>query len=124
MGNQKNVRKGSRSRRKTERKPRGRVVSLDIDSSKPSVQLELPIAEIVAGLQDSVQQFAIDAGLLVMNGLIEDELEKRVGKKGKHDPDRQARRHGYEEGYVAVAGKKNTMASPTTCKPMNAAIPR
>ena len=93
MRNKKNSKKGSRSRRKTASKTRGTVMSVDPDNSTPSVQLQLPIAEILSGVQESVEQLSIDAGLLVMKALIEDEVERRAGPKGKHDPERCARRY-------------------------------
>ena len=112
MRNQKSAKKGSRSRRKSARRSKGTVVSVDANGAKPSVQLELPIAEILSGVQESVEELSIDAGLLVMKCLIEEEVERRVGKKGKHDPDRQAQRHGHEDGYVVLAGKKMPFERP------------
>lgn len=112
MKNKKNAPKGSRSRRKTARRPKGSVLSVDADSREPSVELQLPIADVLSGLQESVEQLSIDTGLLVMKCLIEEEVERRVGKKGKHDPDREARRHGREDGYVAFAGKKMPFERP------------
>ena len=106
MKKQKNAKKGSRSRRNPGRKPRGTVVSVSPDDSTPSVQLQLPIADILSGVRQSVEQLSIDAGLLVMNALIEEEVERRAGKKGKHDPNREARRWGSEDGYLVMAGKK------------------
>ncbi len=76
------------------------------DDSTPFVQLQLPITDILSGVRQSVEQLSIDAGLLVMNALIEEEVERRAGKKGKHDPNREARRWGSEDGYLVMAGKK------------------
>ena len=105
MKKQKSARKGSRSRRKASRRPKGTVAAVDADSAEPSVQLRLPITDILFGVRQSVEQLSIDAGLLVMNALIEEEVERRAGPKGKHDPSREARRWGSEEGYLVMSGK-------------------
>ena len=112
MKKQKNATKGSRSRRKAPREARGKVVSVDTDSTTPSVQLLLPLADLLSGVQESVEQLSMDAGLLVMKTLIEEEVERRAGKRGKHDPDRQARRWGSEDGYVVLGGKKVPVERP------------
>ena len=75
------------------------------------MQLLLPLSDVLSGVQESVEQLSIDTGLLV-KVLIDEEVEKRAGKKGKHDPDREARRHGHEEGYVVLGGKKVPIARP------------
>lgn len=106
MKNKKSASKGTRSRRKTAAKPRGTVTAVDTDASAPTVQLLLPIAEVLAGIRESVEELSVNAGLLVMHALIEDEVESRAGKKGKHDPDRSARRWGHEDGYFVFGGKK------------------
>ena len=38
----------------------------------------LPIAEILAGVQDSLESLAGHAGLLIMNALLEDEVDQLV----------------------------------------------
>ena len=112
MKNKKNATKGSRSRRKAPREARGTIASVDTDSSDPSVQLVLPLADVLGGVRESVEQLSIDAGLLVMKTLIEEEVERRAGKRGKHDPDREARRWGSEDGYVVLGGKKVPVGRP------------
>lgn len=112
MKKKKNAKKGSRSRRKTPKEFKGTVVSVDADSGTPTVQLLLPLSDVLTGVQESVEQLSIDTGLFVMKVLIDEEVEKRAGKKGKHDPDREARRHGHEDGYVVLAGKKIPIERP------------
>ena len=112
MKKQKNAKKRSRSRRKPAREPKGAVVSTSTDSGSPSVQLVLPLSDVLDGVHESVEALSIDAGLLVMKALIEDEVEKRAGRKGKHDPDRAAGRWGCEDGYVVFAGKKIPFERP------------
>ena len=106
MRKQKSAKKGSTSRRKAARKPKGEVLSVSPDRAAPSVQLSLPIADVLNCVQASLEQLSIDAGLLVMQALLEDEVEQRAGEKGKHDPQRQARRWGSDDGHVVFGGKK------------------
>jgi len=47
------------------------------------------------------------------------EVDEVVGPKGKHDPDRTAKRHGHEEGSMTLGGRRVAMrrrgcAQPTT----------
>jgi len=87
-------------------------VSTSTDSGWPSVQLVLPLSDVLDGIHESVEALSVDAGLLVMKALIEDEVEKRAGRKGKHDSDRTAGRWGHEDGYVVFAGKKIPFERP------------
>ena len=52
--------------------------------TESGVQLLLPIAEILAGVQDSLESLAGHAGLLIMNALLEDEVEQLVGERYEH----------------------------------------
>ena len=71
-------------------RPIPRLTATDADSDTPSVQLLLPRCDVLSGVHESVEALSIDTGLLVMKVLIDEEVEKRAGKKGKHDPDRGA----------------------------------
>ena len=72
----------------------------------------LPIAEILAGVQDSLESLAGHAGLLIMNALLEDEVDQLVGERYSHNPDRRASRHGHDDGYIVFAGRKVPMKKP------------
>jgi len=87
---------------------RGKIVTKD----EASVQLQLPIADILAGLGDTVEALAAEAGLLVMKALIDDEVERRVGPRYAHSANRTAVRWGHDEGHVVFAGRKVVMNRP------------
>ena len=76
------------------------------------VQLLLPIAEILAGVQYSVEALAGHAGLLIMNALLEDEVDQLVGERYTRDSERKASRHGHEAGHVVFAGRKVPLKRP------------
>jgi transposase-like protein len=105
---QKYQKRTARSRRKSPVTFCSEVVGQD----GASVQLRLPVAEILAGVQDAVEAVAAEAGLLVMKTLIEEEVEARAGPRYRHRPERQASRWGAEEGSVVFAGRKVPLARP------------
>jgi hypothetical protein len=83
-----------------------------IDREQESVQLSLPIAEILAGVGEVVERVAAEAGVLVMKALIDEEVEQLAGARYKHQEDREARRWGSEESHLVFAGKKIPFKRP------------
>lgn len=77
-----------------------------------SVQLSLPIAEILASVEDSLESVAGQAGLLIIRALLEDEVDQKVGDRYAHVEKREAFRHGHERGFVAFAGRKAAIDRP------------
>lgn len=102
------TRKTHRSRRKLPGGFRGRIVGVD----QASVQLSLPIAEIIAGMNDGVEALAAEAGLLVMKALLDEEVEQLAGVRYQHADGRLATRWGREDGHVVFAGRKAALARP------------
>ncbi len=99
----------NRSRRNSV-ESRGKVDRLDQDER--SVQLTLPIAEILAGVSDAVERVAGEAGLLVIKALIDEEVEQLAGKRYEHQESRQAQRWGRQESHVVFSGKKVPFKRP------------
>lgn len=99
--------KTNRSSRKVW-EPRGRVDAMDAET----VQLSLPIAEVLAGVQDALEQVIGEAGLLIIRSLLEEEAEQRAGKRYSRDSQQRAMRWGQAQGYVAFAGRKVAMDRP------------
>ncbi len=99
----------TRSRRKSVELG-GRVDQLN--ETEGTVQLSLPIAEILAGVSDAVERVTGEAGILIMKALIDEEVEQLAGERYTHDEERQARRWGREEGYLVFAGKKVPFKRP------------
>lgn len=105
--------KTQRSRRKSPVEFRGQVLGRD----GASVQLSLPITEILAGVEDAVEALAAEAGLLVMRTLIEEEVEQHTGRRYQHCPDRRAVRWGTEVGSVVFAGRRVPLSRPRVRSP-------
>ena len=105
----KTTRTKSRSRRKSA-EVRGKIDQ--IDTGEQTVQLSLPIAEILAGVSDAVERVTGEAGLLIMKALIDEEVEGLAGKRYEHQDERQAHRWGHQESHVVYAGKKKPFKRP------------
>ncbi len=76
----------------------------------PSIQMVLPLTEIVAMLQAGVGNLMREAGLLLMTGVMEEEVRHVVGERYEQNPDRQASRWGKEQGYCVIDGQKVPIA--------------
>lgn len=99
--------KTTRSRRK-QSQLRGKILGVD----EASVQLSLPVADVIAGVQHEVEALAAQAGLLMMKALLEDEVAQLTGPRYAHDERRQANRWGQEDGYAVFAGRKVPLRRP------------
>jgi putative transposase len=51
-------------------------------------------------------------GLRAAGQLFEEEVEGVVGPKGRHNPERQAVRHGYDDGEVTLGGRRLSIRRP------------
>ena len=106
------AKKTNRSRRKTPQEPKGRVRELDQETQEVTLQLPLPLTELLCDVRVAVESVAAEAGLLVMKALIDEEVEEYVGPKGQHNSERQGHRWGSEEGYVVFSGRKVPIKRP------------
>lgn len=71
-----------------------------------NIQMSLPMTEIVSMLQEGVGNLLREAGLLLMMGVMEEEVRQVVGERSVPSPDRQASRWGKERGYCVIDGQK------------------
>jgi putative transposase len=80
--------------------------------TNPNIQMVLPLAEIVAMLQAGVGNLVREAGLLLMMGVIDQEVVHLVGERHVQNPGRHASRWGKEQGYCVIDGQKVPIARP------------
>ena len=66
----------------------------------------LPLAGIVGMLQEGVGHLMREAGLVLMMGVMEEEVRHVVGERSVPNAGRQASRWGKEQGYCVVDGQK------------------
>ena len=103
---------GTRSRRKPAKQLKGQVRRVDGGENATTVQLTLPIKELLAGVSGAIESLAGEAGLLIMKSLIDEEVEQLAGQRCKHDQGDKAVRWGAEESYVLLGGKKVPVRRP------------
>src|SRR5438874_3267730 len=78
----------------------------------PAVQMVLPLAEMVGWLRKGVGELIRQAGLQLMELLMEEEVRELVGERSRPQPDRTANRWGSEQGYCVVMGQKVPVKRP------------
>jgi putative transposase len=78
----------------------------------PSVQMVLPLAEMVGWLRKGVGELIRQAGLQLMDLLMQEEVRELAGERSQRLPDRTARRWGSERGYCVVMGQKVPVQRP------------
>ena len=78
----------------------------------PAVQMMLPMAEMVGWLRKGVGQLIRQAGLQLMDLLMQEEVREVVGERSQRQPERTATRWGSERGYCVVMGQKVPVRRP------------
>src|SRR5882724_8937066 len=78
----------------------------------PAVQMMLPMAEMVGWLRKGVGELIRQAGLQIMQLLMEEEVKSLVGERSRLVPERTANRWGSERGYCVVMGQKVPVERP------------
>jgi transposase-like protein len=78
----------------------------------PAVQMLLPMAEMVGWLRKGVGELVRQAGLQLMDLLMQEEVRELVGERSQRRADRTANRWGVEHGYCVVMGQKVPIERP------------
>ena len=68
--------------------------------------------DAIARAKDGLLALSVAVGLDVLRGMMEAEVAEIAGPKGKHNPNRQAVRHGSEKGSVVLGGRKVAIRRP------------
>jgi len=76
------------------------------------VQLPLDRDELLELMQDSLESLALEFGLLVAAGLLEDEVTRLCGPRYRRQPDRTHTRYGRQRGVATLAGQKIAIERP------------
>jgi transposase-like protein len=77
-----------------------------------AVQMVLPMAEMVGLLRKGVSELIRQAGLQLMQLLMEEEVNQLVGERSQPISGRTANRWGSEQGYCVVMGQKVPVRRP------------
>jgi putative transposase len=78
----------------------------------PAVQMMLPMAEMVGWLRKGVGELVRQAGLQLMDLLMQEEVRDLVGERSQRQAERTANRWGTERGYCVVMGQKVRVERP------------
>lgn len=78
----------------------------------PAVQMVLPLAEMVGWLRQGVGELIRQAGLRLMDLLMQEEVRELVGERSQRHVGRTAHRWGSERGYCVVMGQKVPVERP------------
>jgi putative transposase len=72
------------------------------------LQIELPMLEVILQTKAEIEALSAQAGLKIIDCLLEQEVEQRCGPQGRQS----AHRHGRQPGYVIFAGRKVSIPKP------------
>jgi len=78
----------------------------------PAVQMMLPLAEMIGWLRKGVGELIREAGLQLMDLMMQEEVRELVGEKSQRQAERSANRWGRERGYCVVMGQKVPVERP------------
>jgi putative transposase len=78
----------------------------------PTVQMVLPMAEMVGWLRKGVGELVRQAGLQLMELLMQEEVRELVGERSQRRAERTSNRWGNEQGYCVVMGQKVPVKRP------------
>jgi transposase-like protein len=75
-------------------------------------EIQEALGELVGAAREGLLALSVGLGLSVVHRLMEAEVDEVVGPKGKHDPDRTAKRHGHERGSMTLGGRRVAVNRP------------
>ena len=90
----------------------GVVTAVEGSESPLPPQVQQALGELVGAAREGLLALSVGVGLGVVHELMEAEVTEVVGPKGKHDPDRVAKRHGHEDGAMTLGGRRVAVSRP------------
>jgi putative transposase len=85
----------------------------ELDAAIPlPASVSVAMADIAATMREGLLAMAVGAGLSVMQSLMDESVTEICGPKGKHQPGREAVRHGTEDGSVTLGGRRVPVRRP------------
>jgi len=88
------------------------VTSLEAIESPLPARIQEALGELVGAAREGLLALSVGVGLGVVHELMEAEVTEVVGPKGRHDPDRVAKRHGHEDGSMTLGGRRVPVSRP------------
>jgi putative transposase len=75
-------------------------------------QVSVAVAELAGAAREGLLALAVGTGLQVLQAMLDQDVTRLVGPKGRHNLDRAAVRHGSEPGQVTLGGRRVRMRRP------------
>ena len=69
-------------------------------------RVTIALAELAGAAREGLLALAVGTGLGVLGSLLDIDVERLAGPKGRHNPDRAAVRHGTQPGRVTLGGRR------------------
>src|SRR4051795_177880 len=88
------------------------VTALEATESPLPAKIQEALGELVGAAREGLLALSVGVGLGVVHELLELGLDEVVGPKGKHNPDRVAKRHGNEDGSMTLGGRRVPVRRP------------
>jgi putative transposase len=88
------------------------VTTLEPSESPLPAEIQEALGELVGAAREGLLALSVGLGLGVVHELMEREVAEVVGAKGRHDPDRTAKRHGHERGSMTLGGRRVPVSRP------------
>ncbi len=92
----------------------GHVVTQDQVAAEADLpeEIGLALADIAGVAREGLLAMSVAAGMAVMQAMFEAEITAVAGVKGKHNPERDAVRHGTGKGSVTLGGRRVAVSRP------------
>jgi putative transposase len=88
------------------------VTALAASESPLPPKIQEALGELVGAAREGLLALSVGVGLGVVHELMDLEVTEVVGPRGKHDPDRTAKRHGHEDGSMTLGGRRVPVRRP------------
>jgi putative transposase len=75
-------------------------------------QVTVAVAELPGAAREGLLALAVGIGLQVLEAMLQEDVARLVGAKGRHNPDRTMVRHGTEAGQVTLGGRRVRVRRP------------
>jgi putative transposase len=89
-----------------------RTATTDLAELELPEQVTVAVAELAGAAREGLLALAVGTGLQVLQVMLEEDVARLVGPKGRHNPDRTAVRHGSEPGQVTLGGRRVRVRRP------------
>src|SRR3954453_2032357 len=88
------------------------VTTVEVSESPLPPQVREALGDLVGAAREGLLALSVWVGLGVVHELMQAEVTEVVGPKGKHNPDRVAKRLGHQDGSMTLGGRRVPVSRP------------